>query len=578
MGTVSVDLSAVHSHISQVAQVLASNLESLNANIGVVDGKVEIIAQEQAQTKDKIEQLCEKFDEFLESDKKAKELQKAITEIVRVRQEIEKKYGHYDEVRRMTVGILQATDAGLVRQNTIQNVVEETMLIAPGYWLAPALVALSSWIKDDRPLAEKAMTSAIVRDDYKTSLFFALICRRARRGEPAAKWLTRYFQMQNPMSMDREVVVMLDALANGVFGGSALISCSTVIEQWLVELEQQAGFLDEQRKRWAEKLSVMAPKIGPNEYVTLRSNSAAGQKLMQSLSAARRNQIVFDFFNQLFTGEIVVPPSLEAAADDILSSLVKNFDDEELPLRREERLYQLIKDEDGDTPAAKKRLAAETEVFEEKTNFAALLTNSAMNPEQFGATRATQRYAVSRSRQWILAAQSDLVARDRTDVPGEVEVSCGSWKGNTIDGSNEQQLTADITQHYANRTQQAVNTVKLTAGPWIVLVAGVLFGLLVMSGGGSAILFGLIIAGAAAAFFFWKYKDLERVRENTRKGLENERDQATRILKACMAELADYRRDLAVEDAKSSKVTDFLESLSSPQFVLQRPEQTRVVA
>lgn len=566
---------SVYVDLSPVIRTIESVANTLNSNIGVVDGKVEVLAQEAEATKDRLEQLYQEFAEFVQSDKKAKELQRAITEIVRVRQEIEKTFGYYDEVRRTTIGILQATDAGLVRQNTIQNVTEELMLAAPGYWLAPALVALSSWIKDDKPLAEKAMMTAIGRDDYKTSLFFGLVCRRARRPEAGAKWLSRYFQMQNPMSMDREVVVMLDALANGVFGGGALVLCSNVVEQWLTELEQQAGFLEEQRKRWAEKLDVMAPKIGPNEYMTLRSNSATGQKLMQCLVAARRNQVVFDFFNQLFTGEIIVPPNIEQAVDDILSSLVKNFDDEELPLRKEERLFQLIKEEDGDLPPAKKRLAAEYEVFQEKTNFAALLTNSAMNPQQFGATRATQRYAVSRSRQWILAAHQDLVARDRAEVPREVEIVCGSWKGKTTDGSNEQQLTTDLMQHYASRAQQAVDAVKLTAGPWIALIAGGLFGVLMMAQGGGAILFGLVIAGAAGAFFYWKRKNLDRIRENTRKTIEQERDQAARILKACMAELADYRRELAAEDAKSQKVTEFVQSLSSPQFVLQRPEQAR---
>jgi hypothetical protein len=57
--------------------------------------------------------------------------------------------------------------------------------------------------------------------------------------------------------------------------------------------------------------------------------------------------------------------------------------------------------------------------------------------------------------------------------------------------------------------------------------------------------------------------------------MENERDQAARILKACTAEIADYRRELAAEDNKAQIVTEFLESLSSPQFVLQRPEQAR---
>lgn len=562
----SVDLSPVIRSIENVAQVL-------NRNIAVVDGKVEDLTQKAEATKDRLEQLFDEFTVFVESDLKAKELQKAITEIVRVRQEIEKKFGHYDEVRRTTIGILQATDAGLVRQNTIQNVTEELMLAAPGYWLAPALVSLSSWIKDDRLLAEKAMLTAISRDDYKTSLFFALVCRRARRPEATTRWLTRYFQMQNPTSMDREVVVMLDAVANGVFGGAALASCSIVMEQWLTELEQQAGFLAEQRTRWAAKLDVMAPKIGAGEYPTLKGHSPTAPALLQSLSAARRNQVVFDFFNHLFLGEIIVPPSLEQAVDDILASLVKNFDDEELPLRKEERLYQLIKEEDGDVDPAKKRLAAESEVFEERTNFAALLTNSAMSPEQFGATIATQRYAVSRSRKWILAAHQDLVARDRSSVPQDVELTIGSWKGMSTDGSNEQEIVSDIKRHYDAKLQAALAAVKLTTGTWIGVIAGGLIGLLIMVQG--AILMGLVIAGAAGAFFFWKNKDLERIREETKKAILKEHETAAKMARACLAELADFRRDISAEDGKSTIASDFLESLRSAQFVLQRPEQSR---
>jgi hypothetical protein len=105
----------------------------------------------------------------------------------------------------------------------------------------------------------------------------------------------------------------------------------------LSELELQAGFLVEQRARWASKLDVMAPGASPLEYPTLRKHSPTALALLKSLEATRRNKVVFDFFNDLFTGEIVVPPSLENAVDDILSSLIRNFDDEELPLRKEGR-------------------------------------------------------------------------------------------------------------------------------------------------------------------------------------------------------------------------------------------------
>jgi hypothetical protein len=366
-------------------------------------------------------------------------------------------------------------------------------------------------------------------------------------------------------------------LANGVFGGAALMACSSVIEQWLEELENQAGFLDEQRQRWAAQLDVMTPRTNDSDYPTLQKYSPTAPQLIAALAAARRNQVIHTFFTNLFTGELVVPPSIEVAVDSLLDSLVRNYDDEELPLRSEERLLQLIKEEDGDKPAAKKRFDAEAEVHQANTNFAAVLTNSAMNPEQLGATRATQRYAVSRSREWVLAAHADLVARDRMKMPRQVELAIGKWKGSSVDGSNEKALVADMKQLYDSLTTAAVAAVTLSPGVWIALAVGILVGVLLMTSK-DTILFGLIIVAAAGAFFWWKFKDLDRQRAEVRANWEKEHEQADAVLKACLAELADYRREVAAEDARSESVTVLLQSLSSPQFVLQRPEQRVSVA
>jgi preprotein translocase subunit Sec61beta len=287
---------------------------------------------------------------------------------------------------------------------------------------------------------------------------------------------------------------------------------------------------------------------------------------------------VHDFFTSLFTGELIVPPSIEVACDSLLDSLVANFDDEELPYRREERMLELIKEEDGDKDAARARFDAEADIHQSSTNFAAVLTSSAMTPEQLGATRATQRYAVARSREWIIAAHNDLVARDRLELPRQAELRIASWSGTSSDGSNEKVLAAGVREHYDAKIDEAVNAVSLTPAAWIVLVAGVAIGGLVMTGGGSSIGIGLVLIAAAAAFFYWKFADLDRQRSAARQAIEKEHDQAAAVLKATLAELADHRREVGAEDARSAEVTTLLESLSSPQFVLQRPEQRVFVA
>lgn len=348
MGGGGIDLGPLIRHIDRNMEVVNNNIGQAVQQIAIVSNQVDTVAQQQADARQRLEELYAEFNEFVATDARQKERQFAATRVIEVRQELEKRFGHYDEVRRHATGILQAADAAIVRAETVLTKAEELMLACPNYWLTPGLIALTGWIVNNRELAETALAKAIGRDDSKASLFFSLVCRRARRMEACGRWLIRYFQIQNPAGLDREVVVMLDALANGVFGGTALTTCSSVVDEWLTELEQQAGFPQEQRKRWAEALDVMAPKVGSGEYPTLQKYSSTWPKLEAALSAARRNQAVQSFFEQLFTGEIIVPPSLEWAVDSLLDSLVTNFDDEELPLRREERMLQLIVDE-GET-------------------------------------------------------------------------------------------------------------------------------------------------------------------------------------------------------------------------------------
>src|SRR6185295_7842708 len=99
-------------------------LQVVNNNVAVVDSKVDVVAQQQAITGNRINELYNEFTQFVAADIQHKQLQLAATRIIEVRQEIEKKFGHYSEVRRITTGILPATDAAIVRQDTMRTATE----------------------------------------------------------------------------------------------------------------------------------------------------------------------------------------------------------------------------------------------------------------------------------------------------------------------------------------------------------------------------------------------------------------------------------------------------------------------
>ena len=180
------DLRAIENNLGAIHR----DLQTLDSEIGGVRNDVKVVY-------DEIGSLAAEFHDFVNVQVRANRLGQAETRLVKIRQELEKKYGHYDIVRRTTTGILQADDLGIVKKDTISSATEEIMISTPGYWLAPCLVALAAWINDQPELAEKALKEGIKRNDEKTSLFFALICRRADRKQACLKWTQRYLENQD---------------------------------------------------------------------------------------------------------------------------------------------------------------------------------------------------------------------------------------------------------------------------------------------------------------------------------------------------------------------------------------------
>ena len=199
-------------------RTIENNLRSIHENLQIIDARVDTTNENLQIVYDEIGSLAQEFHEFVNLQQKANRLGQAETRLVKIRQEIEKKYGHYDIVRRTTTGILQADDLGIVKKETISTATEELMISTPGYWLAPCLVALAAWINDQPELAEKAVKEGIRRNDEKTSLFFALICRRANRKNACLKWTQRYLANQDEENLDRNSIIILDAFASGLLG------------------------------------------------------------------------------------------------------------------------------------------------------------------------------------------------------------------------------------------------------------------------------------------------------------------------------------------------------------------------
>ena len=131
------DLSAIENRLDAAMR----GIEVIATGLDDVDTKV-------IKVNDELSRLAADFNAYVRRQEFANNKLQAQSVLNDVRAEIERKYGHYNRVRRSTTGILQADDLGIVRKAAVTDAAESVMIETPGYWLAPCLVALAAWIND----------------------------------------------------------------------------------------------------------------------------------------------------------------------------------------------------------------------------------------------------------------------------------------------------------------------------------------------------------------------------------------------------------------------------------------------
>ena len=539
---------------------ITNELAAIHGNLDVLDSNIHILHNNIGYVNDEISKLSQEFQTFIVKDIMAKRLLQAETKLVKIRQELEKKYGHYDIVRRTTTGILQADDLGIVKKNTISNATEELMISTPNYWLAPCLVALAAWINDQPELAEKALKEAIKRNDEKTSLFFALVCRRAERKIACLKWTQRYLSNQDEENLDRKTVIILDAYASGLLGADTEGVIYRQMDEWLTHLSDKPGFIEQQTQQWSAAIQLKRKKIDASSYDYLKKYSPTWPVLEDILEGANLHGEIYNYFTNIFNQE---PSSetIKAQLDDILTSLVTDFDDEELPLRKEEKFEQFIVDFKGDEQRATQNMQIEETAFATHKDFTQLLTDAAMKPESAHSSVSTQKFAIALSRDWISNAYNDLIAQNRMKIPNDIEIKVGNFIDKTTDGQNENDLITKFNAMVDTEKAAALAQCELTKFDEYCLYGGGIIA---------------IVAGAGLVFnHFSKKKQSEASKESINTQYEERRNTGTGIIRATLAEVVDFRSEFATKDVESQKVIDFLSQISPEQYVRKIADTNR---
>ena len=562
------DLSLIERSLSN----LAGSIDYVNNRVDQVDDNVKIVYNE-------VEKLANEFREYVEMQSLANRKAEAKMNLSAIRDKLKDNFGHYDVVRRTATGILQANDLAIVKSSMLSHVTEKQMIETPNYWLTPCLVALAAWINDDKALAERALAEGIRRNDEKTSLFFGLICRRIGRENSSLKWFARYLEAQDEEKLDRKAVIVLDAFASGLLGNDTENFVYQQIQEWMSNLEAKPGFTERQLDNWKNAINSKRVPLKSGLYPYLERYSNTWNNLQDVLEGANLNNDLYEYFKKVFEQKEETK-KLKVELDKILDSLVTEFDEEELPLKREEQFEELVVRYNGSESKAHAQMALEKSVYDDYRDFMQLLTDASMNPEESKSSVATQKFATALSRNNIVTAFNDIVAQNRMNVPYDIEINVDTFNDKIQDGEDEEEVLNRFENLVEQEKQADLSKLKLN-----------MFEQFCLYGGAAVILYGIIKSFMDKSFAFitiilgigliiYHFTAKQKVQKLIQKTIENyaqKLESGKQIIRATIAEIVDFRIEFTEKDAESKKVLDFFEQIKPEEYIRRLTNSERKI-
>lgn len=430
MGTEVINLGGVERELAR----LGNKVDALGSHVSSVESQI-------SEVRDDLAALRNDFLTMMEEQRRASALEQAATELVSVRQEMERKFGNYGVVRNTMVGILQATDAALVRKATISTVSEELMISTPDYWLAPVLVALAAWINNNRDLAERAIAEAVRRDNEHSSLAMALICRRNHRTGTCYEWLARYFSTQNAAKIDMDSMVYIDAYVNGIFGPDEKHLCDDYMTRWIGQIQSQTPqFEEKQSQSWAEYFRTYETD-GGSKYPALKAVVKEFGYIDKYLGKINAIEKISTGFEGIRNAEID-SRTLAEQVDSHLMELVNSDDPKERQLREEEEYLLAVKACEGDVTQARRMVNQRRQEKREQTvSIVEQMTRVARDK-----SRGVDHHKKTALR-FLGGYINDGFARYRDeetpDFPQEVTLELDGWSGRATTGDEAAALKSD---------------------------------------------------------------------------------------------------------------------------------------
>ena len=406
--------------------VIEKNLNSVATELSGVINNVNDVNNQVTNVENKVDGLNNEVKNLIKEIRETTIITNAKQNIMFNNDQIDKKYGYFDKVRRNVISILDSIDNSNISKDSMVKLREELLLNNPNYWLSNALSALISWMLDDKENAEKELNNSLKKDTQKTNLFFSLIYLKLGRYETALNWLNSYLDNENPNSLSKEFVVILDLVSTGAFKVRGKELIINKITNWYNLLANNNELNQRQINKWLyyienkKDVNIKLPYLEnyTNDYSRIINNL--------QISSTYEN-------TYLELNDIVTKKDNITNIDVILNRLIYEYEKEESIFQKDNLKNKLILECNGDLEKAEELYQKEVDIYDEKTNFIDLLNNIVLNSNRYNVSDETIKFALSLIKNNILKSYEIL----NNNVNEEsIKIDIDNISVETNDGSN----------------------------------------------------------------------------------------------------------------------------------------------
>ena len=534
------NLDIIEKNLNAVANELSgvmTNVSSVNNQVNNVEAKVESL-------NDEVKGLVKEIRETTI-------MTNARQSIMYNNEQIEKRFGYYDSVRRTTEALISAVENSNISKSSLYKLREDLILNNPNYWLTNALACTVSWLLDDKQNAHKELDNALKLNSERTSIFFCLINYRFGRTQTSINWLNRYLQYQDPSNLDSDFVTILDLVASGIFGNEEKTLVFNKIGEWYNRLASKSDIKEKVINRWEdfldenEEKKITMPVL--EYYCTnkgmLKSNLAKTSAYANVLSELEKITKKAYSVNDV---------------NSILNTLIYNYEDKEKQYQSDNLKNNLILECNGDREKAEELYKKQQIVYDEKVDLINLFTNISIYHQEYKVSNETQKLALALSKDYIIEAIRRL---NEKLYEGDINIQINDFQTKTIDGKNREEIASDLTNYLNNTFNDDGKDLIITL--IIINIIGIIGIFITLNNRILSTLLIIILILGDLILLYKLHKRTVLQAESKRilsRDLNNQLEQIT-------AEVIEYQNMLSGDKEMYEKLIVFLDSLNANNFI-----------